>query len=283
MAWFAVDARWTRSVRWLYASRPARLGWYALAELANELRTPGIIPDARDRDRAVADAARMRLGELRACVRDGLAHYADDGSLRLDGWLNVGEDRPPRTESTAPLPPRRAAPLTGAPARAAPGRGLGAGRRRRAGPAASSCRCSPQRMRMRRRQRQTPARPAAATSGACQRRRRIRARGLHRRSEMRDPRWKNPCLRRRRRRRRWSSDRQRRRRRRRMASPAEMPPQRRWRAPTETPRRTRHHRHRHRHRQQPPHRRLVALVRIRRCARSASTARRWPARSIAAT
>ena len=53
MAWFAVDSRWTRSVRWLYASRPARLGWYALAELANELRTAGVIPDARDRDRAM--------------------------------------------------------------------------------------------------------------------------------------------------------------------------------------------------------------------------------------
>ena len=114
MAWFAVDARWTRSLRWLYASRAARFGWYALAELANELRTPGIIPDAQGRDREVADAARIRVTELRACMAAGLAHYGDDGALRLEGWVNVAGNEPPRSESAAPLPPKRSSQLTDA-------------------------------------------------------------------------------------------------------------------------------------------------------------------------
>jgi len=96
----------------VYASRAARFGWYALAELANELRTAGIIPDAQDRDREVADAARIRLSELRACVTAGLATYGPDGSLRLERWVVAGEDRAPRVESRLPLPPKRGAGMS---------------------------------------------------------------------------------------------------------------------------------------------------------------------------
>ncbi|MFM2090513.1 MAG: hypothetical protein RLZZ127_1002, partial [Planctomycetota bacterium] len=112
MAWFAVDARLTRSLRWIYASRAARMGWYSLAEFANDIRTAGIIPDARDRDRELAEAARMRVGDLRACVEAGLARYDETGALCLEGWVTHGNESRITLTPDAPLPPKRTSTLT---------------------------------------------------------------------------------------------------------------------------------------------------------------------------